>query len=141
MRSHRTESAPWASAHHAPRASASRGVLTTRPLSFKGSHLFVNLDSPHGELLVEVLDAKDKVLAKSKPLTGSQTKQRVAWETQSDLSSLAGRPKRLRFTLTNGALYSFWITDDVNGASHGFLAAGGPGYSSTCDVPVSPAKP
>ncbi len=37
-----------------------------------------------------------------------------------DPPSLAGRPKRLRFTLTNGALYSFWITDDV----HGFLAGG-----------------
>jgi hypothetical protein len=33
------------------------GVLTTRPVRFRGKHLFVNLDAPSGELRAEVLDA------------------------------------------------------------------------------------
>ena len=34
------------------------GHLTTRPVRFRGKHLFVNVDAPQGELRAEVLDAK-----------------------------------------------------------------------------------
>ena len=33
------------------------GMLTTRPVRFRGKHLFVNVDAPEGELKVEVLGA------------------------------------------------------------------------------------
>jgi hypothetical protein len=33
---------------------------------------------------------------------------------------------RLRFSLTNGALYSFWVSPDASGASRGHLGAGCP---------------
>lgn len=36
-------------------------------------------------------------------------------------------------TLTNGSLYSLWITDDPAGASHGYVAAGGPNYPGVRD--------
>jgi hypothetical protein len=34
---------------------------------------------------------------------------------------------RFRFTLTNGKLYAFWVSPETTGASHGYVAAGGPG--------------
>jgi hypothetical protein len=37
-------------------AGESTGTLTTRPVRFKGKHLFVNVDDPKGELRVEILD-------------------------------------------------------------------------------------
>ena len=39
----------------------------------------------------------------------------------------AGQPVKFRFHLKNGALYAFWVTECQRGASHGYVAAGGPG--------------
>ncbi len=41
----------------------------------------------------------------------------------------------MRFTLTNGALYSFWITPDPNGTSRGYFAAGGLGLNGPDNEP------
>lgn len=121
-------------------ASASPGVLTTRPVTFKGEHLFVNINARKGELRVEVLDETGRVSAISEPVSGDSTKQLIQWKSTSSLSKLSGKPARFRFHLTNGQLYSFWVTPDANGASFGYLGGGGPGYSGVRDVPV-PAKP
>jgi hypothetical protein len=40
---------------------------------------------------------------------------------------------KLRFTLTSGSLYAFWVTSDPNGASHGYVGAGGPDFPGTLD--------
>ena len=54
------------------------GTLTTRPVSFQGKHLFVNVDSGKGgELRVEILDKEGKVIQPFTqeacvPLTGRQ---------------------------------------------------------------------
>jgi len=91
------------------------GSLTTRPVTFKGKHLFVNLD---GELRAEVLDADGKVLATSKPVAGDKTLLPV------EIDLAPGKPVRFRFTLTKGSLYSFWVSADPGGASGGYVAAG-----------------
>jgi hypothetical protein len=106
------------------------GELTTRPLRFQGRHLFLNLN---GEARVDVLDATGKVLRSSKPVTGDRTKIQVSWTQGADLSELAGTPVRLRFHVAQGSLYAFWVTDDTNGASHGFVGAGGPGFKGVRD--------
>ena len=41
---------------------------------------------------------------------------------------------RLRFHLKNGSLYAFWFSPDASGASHGYVAAGGPGFTSNQDT-------
>lgn len=117
-------------------AGAAGGVLTTRPVKFKGAHLFVNADTSKGELRAEVLDEKGTVLATSKPFTGDQTKQQIEWDGVADLSAFAGKPVRFRFHLTGGQFYSFWMTSDAKGASNGYLGAGGPGYPGVRDVPT-----
>jgi hypothetical protein len=75
------------------------------------------------------------VLATSKPLTGiDKTLARVEWVDQPDLSKWSGQGLRFRFSLRNGALYAFWVTPDESGASHGYVAAGGPGLTGPTDT-------
>ncbi len=117
------------------RAENSPGTLTTRPVVFCGQHLFVNLAASGDGLSVEMLDAAGNVLATSKRATGDQTKLRIQWTDRTDLAEFAKRPVRFRFRLTTGGhLYAFWVTQDAGGASNGYLAAGGPGFSGTRDT-------
>ena len=120
-------------------AAAAEGTLTTRTLRFNGSHLFVNAAAPHGELRVEVLDEAGKPIAPftrdaCTAIVGDSVARRVAWKGGDDLSALRGRPVRLRFHLRDGALYSFWTSPEANGASHGYVAAGGPGFTEPTDT-------
>ena len=107
------------------------GELTTRPVKFQGRHLFVNLN---GEARVEVLDEQGKVLCSSPAVSGDQTRLKVNWSDKPDLSDLAGKPVKFRFHLTKGSLYAFWVTPDANGASNGYVGAGGPGFNGVRDT-------
>lgn len=116
------------------------GTLTTSPIVFQGRHLFVNVTAPTGELRVEVLSEPGKVLAESKPLTADTTKQRIEWTGRADLTEFVGKPVRLRFHLTSGQLYAFWVTPDSAGASNGYVGAGGPAFSGVRDMPPESVK-
>ena len=114
------------------------GTLTTRPVTFKGRCLFVNADVK-GQLRVEVLDENGAVLPaftpdNCMPVQGDGTRQAVTWKDGGDLSALAGKPVRFRFHLTNGRLYAFWVSPDKSGASHGYVAAGGPEFDGPTDT-------
>ncbi len=111
------------------------GTLTTRPLRFRGKHLFVNLAAHGGELRVEALDGNGAVIMSSAPLRNTDaTLAKVQWTDAADLSKLSNAPLRFRFSLTSGALYAFWVTPDENGASHGYVAGGGPGFTGQTDT-------
>ncbi|MEA4918651.1 glycosyl hydrolase family 32 [Proteiniphilum sp.] len=111
------------------------GTLLTRPVTFSGKFLFVNTDCPEGELLVEVLDENGIVMDQltSEPIHTDKTLYKVVWESGADLSGLANKPVRFRFNLTNGKLYSFWVSPDESGASYGYVGAGGPGFNGIID--------
>jgi hypothetical protein len=114
------------------------GTLTTRPLRFSGKHLFVNTEAPAGELRVEVLDKSGQVLpqfaaSKCRPVSTNKVSQRVQWEGVEDLSTLVNQPVRFRFHLRNGKLFAFWVSAQASGASQGYVAAGGPGFSGNRD--------
>lgn len=115
------------------------GSLTTRPVKFSGKYMFVNVNCPAGELKVEILDKNNKVIDgfsadKCKAVTIDSTIQQVEWNSISDLSSLAGEEVRFRFKLKNGDLYAFWVSPSTNGESNGYVAGGGPGYTSNKDT-------
>lgn len=117
------------------------GTLTTRAMVFSGKYLFVNAAVAKGDLRVEVLEASGAPLSpftadKCVPVKADGTKLPVAWETR-DLSSLAGKEVKFRFHLRHGELYAFWVAQDEDGASNGFVAAGGPGFDSPIDHPKS----
>lgn len=117
-------------------ASRKEGYLLTEKLSFDGKYLFVNAEVGKGKLLVEVLDAegnpidgftKKECVAMSK---ANSTKQLIIWKGKQDLSSLNGENIRLKFYLSDGDLYSFWISPWKTGESRGYTAGGGPNLSS-----------
>ncbi len=115
------------------------GTLVTRPVRFSGKHLFVNLAAPSGELRVEVLDEAGRAIepftsATCVPVRGDSTSARVVWTGATDLAALVNRPVRFRFQVTNGALYAFWVSAETTGASRGYVAAGGPGFTGPSDT-------
>lgn len=118
---------------------AGSGVLTTRPVTFTGSHMFVNADMRGGELRVEVLDREGRVIpafarTASAPIAADGTRLPVRW-SGADLGALAGRPVRFRFETTRGRLFAFWVSAWPSGESRGAMAAGGPGIGGPTDLP------
>jgi len=120
-------------------AGEAEGSLTTRPVRFSGRYCFVNAAAQAGELRVEILDEEGQVIApfsraNGVPIREDGTLLPVRWAGADDLSALAGQPVRFRFYLTNGQLYAFWVSPAESGASHGYVAAGGPGFTGPTDT-------
>jgi len=84
------------------------GIVQTRPFSLPGGKLHVNADALKGQLRVAVLNGDGNVVAKSEPLTGNLLREQVKW-AQGDMAALESQTVSLRFTLTNGSLYSYWF--------------------------------
>ena len=115
-----------------------RSSLVTRPMTFRGGHLFLNADAS-GEIRVEMLDAAGKVIApyaaaQCEPLRGDSTRHRVRWQTAPTIDELSGQTVRFRFFLTRSRVYSFWVADAETGRSRGYAAAGGPDYPKGVDA-------
>jgi hypothetical protein len=113
-------------------------TLKTRPVRFSGAHLFVNANTAGDRLRVEVQDVDNKPIdgfafEDCLCFLGNSTKTEIRWKT-ADLASLAGQPVRFVFQLDRGEIYAFWVSASENGASNGYLAAGGPGFTGPRDV-------
>ena len=120
-------------------AASEPGSLTTRLLDFDGRCLFINADARGGELRAEVLGPDGRVLpgfAKKncRPVRVNSICQRVSWNGTGDLARLRGQPVSLRFHAVKTQLFAFWISPVESGASHGYVAAGGPGFTGTTDT-------
>ena len=120
-------------------AGAGAGTLTTRPVTFEGKYLFVNAATSRGRLEVELLDRAGRVIEPFTrlgcvPIAADATLHQVTWAGGRDLSAVVGQPVRFRFHLRAGSLYSFWVSPDSAGASHGYVAAGGPGFTGATDT-------
>ncbi|MGQ9731835.1 MAG: hypothetical protein ACUVX8_11265 [Candidatus Zipacnadales bacterium] len=120
-------------------AESAGGTITTRPVSFKGKYLFVNADISGGELQVEVLRESGQVVRRfsrerCRPVKEDSTCHLVQWRGQTDLGELSGQSVRFRFYLRGGRLYAFWVSPEASGASYGYVAAGGPGFTGSRDT-------
>ena len=69
-----------------------------------------------------------------KPVKVDSTIYQIEWDGDKELSGFAGSPVRIRFSLRNAKLYAFWVSPDKNGASYGYVAAGGPGFTRPADT-------
>jgi hypothetical protein len=114
------------------------GSVTTKPVVFGGSRLFVNAECRFGSLSVEVLGEDGRPVpgfaaSDCTPLSrADSTKAEIRWRG-GDLSSFRGRSVSFRFNLHCGTLYSFWVAKDASGKSGGYVAAGGPAYPGLRD--------
>ncbi len=86
------------------------GTLLTKPLTFAGSKLALNIVSK-GCARVELQDAGGTVLpgfalADCAPIVGDFIEQVATWKSGADLSTIAGRPVRLRFVMQDADLFS-----------------------------------
>lgn len=109
-----------------------QGFLLTEKISFDGEYLFVNAEVK-GQLTAEILDAKGRVIEgfsqeECLAFSGNSTKHRLRWKS-GDLSKLQGTSIRIKFYMTNGKFYSFWISKWDTGESGGYTAGGGPGLN------------
>jgi hypothetical protein len=116
-------------------AGGEEGYLTTEKITFDGQYLFVNADVGEGELAVELLDENGEAIGGYTKETcmpmqqTSATKHMITWKEHSDLGDLQGKTIRLKFYLTGGDLYAFWVSPWKTGESRGSTAGGGPGLS------------
>lgn len=120
-------------------AGDTEGMLTTRPVRFRGNRLFVNVNSVSGILAAEILDTANQVIppftrGDCRPVHLDSTQCEISWKAAPNLSSVAGKPVKIRFYLRNGQLYSFWVSPLQSGASNGYVAAGGPGLTGSVDT-------
>ncbi len=113
-------------------AAATKGFVQTKEVVFSGSRLYVNAVAD--SVVCEVLGARGEVLARRSLARVDATKALLG-----EVGEFASRPVRLRFTVANGRLYSFWVSAYPNGESGGYLAGGGPGYADLRDVPPPPS--
>jgi hypothetical protein len=94
------------------RAGSTAGELVTQPLIFEGQELVLNFStSAAGSIAVELLDAEGKPLpgyhqADAQPEYGDHIEHVMTWKS-GDLSALAGKPVRLRFSMLECDLFSF----------------------------------
>lgn len=111
------------------------GELLTPVLKFTGEHFFVNANVV-GDLKVELLNADGTAIsgftkADCKPITGDGVKRKVEWNGNSNLASLKGIDIKVRFYLTDGEIFSFWVSPESTGESRGYTAGGGPGLHNS----------
>ena len=89
------------------------GGFVTKPITFQGGRLTLNFStSAAGVIRVEVQDAHGKplpgfALNDCSEVFGDDLQRTVTWKHGNDVGKLAGRPVRLRFTLSDADLYSF----------------------------------
>jgi hypothetical protein len=113
--------------------------VLTRLVTFTGPRLFINAAAAQGEVRFEVIDEKGNPLAPFTaedciPIANDKTLEAVQWKGASDLSALHGKPVRFRFVMKNARPYAFCVSPDASGASRGYVAAGGPGFTGPTDT-------
>ncbi len=85
-------------------------ILETKPLIFKGAELSINFStSAVGFVYIDILDETGKPIEgfHSCELFGNTTDRTVYFGESKNISELAGRPIKLRFTFREADLYSF----------------------------------
>jgi hypothetical protein len=92
------------------------GILTTKPLEFRGSQLRLNCDaSGGGAITVSIYSAQsgELLLGPSSPIVHSSVRAEVSWAAggargnASSLQQLAGMAVVLSISIEEAALYSF----------------------------------
>ncbi len=103
-----------------------------------GHYLFINADALRGFVRAQIEDENGVpftgfAMADCTPVVTDSTKVQMRFRG-GELGQLAGKVIRLRFEMIDADLYSFWIAEDAQGKSGGYVAAGGSDYPGSRDV-------
>jgi hypothetical protein len=88
--------------------------LDTRPVTFSGTHLFVNVDATGGEMRAEITGRDGRTALPGwgredcVPVTGDALHAELKWKGH-EFGELKGQAVRIRFFLRHADLYSFWL--------------------------------
>lgn len=106
------------------------GELITKPLKFAGNELEINYStSAAGEMRVELQDANGKplpgfTLADCDPIYGDHIARTVTWQSGTDLGKLAGKPIKVRFSMSDADLFSLKFNQNKNPKQPVTMSAG-----------------
>ena len=98
-------------------APAEGGSFTTKPITFTGNHLELNVrTSPTGQVLVGLLGEDGRPIrgfnvGACDGFTGDSLATTISWRGKSDLSALAGRRVRMQVRMKDAKLYAFQFKD------------------------------
>ena len=88
------------------------GESLTKPFRFKGEKLAINVStSAAGSVWIEIQDREGEPIpgfskADCDEIIGDRIERIVTWKNSADVSSLSGKPIRLRFVMKDADLYS-----------------------------------
>lgn len=90
------------------------GTIDTEPFQWEGEQLFLNAVADEGEIRVELLDVDSEPLPgysgeEAAVIREDSVRQQVVWPKHSTMPDTSNGPIRLRFSLTNADLYSYWF--------------------------------
>ena len=93
-------------------ATQGAGSFVTKPFTFAGDHLELNLDAKGGAIRVELQDASGKplpgfALADCTPISTNNVAATVAWKSHPSLKKVAGQTVRLYVEVNAAKLYAF----------------------------------
>ena len=95
------------------------GEMTTKPIRFTGDRLELNLATKSsGSVRVELQDAAGTAITgfageDADNIATDNVMQVVTWKGSSDITSLAGKPVRLRFVVKDAKLFAFQFVNNA----------------------------
>ena len=88
-------------------ASFDGGTVVTKPLELKGPRLLLNANAAYGEIAVSLLDEAGQPIAGCEATVKGKDAVEIPVAFTQPLSTVAGKPLRLRFVLKNVQLFGF----------------------------------
>ena len=90
------------------------GSLVTEPFNWEGERLYVNAVADEGAVTVELLDVDSRPVPGygAEDATGlceDSVRQAAVWGENSRMPDPANGPVRLRISVTNAEIYSYWV--------------------------------
>lgn len=95
-------------------AGGEAGSLVTEPFSWEGDQLYLNAAADDGAVTVELLDVDRRPVPgfgveDASSLNEDNVRQPVVWGENNRMPDPANGPVRLRISLTNAQIYSYWF--------------------------------
>ncbi len=101
-------------------ADKKEGTLTTKPLVFEGDQLIINAQAPQGVVAVEILDQSGRPWSgfsrsECDVFSDDAIRHTVTWNGRAGLPLRGDVPIRFRFYLRDAKLFSFTVTEKIDG--------------------------